>query len=249
MAGTNLDFTKLLQPKNVYQAFSGANIYAVVGDRRLGTLQAVTCSITRETAALYGMGDPNPKAFVQGKRGIAGTLVFTQFDRHALMGDVFSDSFNKPLAQQNALFQSRFLRTDLDSGKAGATDSLLNGAPIASRNFDASFGSQIDVNPTGALNSDIKSQLTTLYGLVSQQRVIYSDQIPEFDITVSMINEAGDVAFAVIGGVKLVNEGWGYTMDDLVSEMALTYVARKVIPLTNLANQAAPDGGFQIASR
>ena len=30
------------------------------------------------------MGDPNPKSFSRGKRGIAGSLVFTVFDRDAL---------------------------------------------------------------------------------------------------------------------------------------------------------------------
>lgn len=30
------------------------------------------------------MGDPNPKSFSRGKRGIAGSLVFTIFDRDAL---------------------------------------------------------------------------------------------------------------------------------------------------------------------
>lgn len=30
------------------------------------------------------MGNPNPRAFSRGKRGIAGSLVFTVFDRDAL---------------------------------------------------------------------------------------------------------------------------------------------------------------------
>jgi len=81
-----------------YKAFSGANITATIGNKKLGSLQALTCSITREVAALYGFGDANPKAFVKGKRGIAGSLVFTQFDRHALLQEVFKEAFDNPFS-------------------------------------------------------------------------------------------------------------------------------------------------------
>lgn len=45
------------------------------------------------------MGDPNPRSFSRGKRGIAGSLVFTIFDRDALMrikngSTVYRSAFN-----------------------------------------------------------------------------------------------------------------------------------------------------------
>ncbi|MGL4820712.1 MAG: hypothetical protein ACRC5C_12135, partial [Bacilli bacterium] len=50
----------------------------------IGELQAITYSVTREKVPVYVMGDPNPKSFSRGKRGIAGSLVFTVFDRDTL---------------------------------------------------------------------------------------------------------------------------------------------------------------------
>lgn len=67
-----------------FTAFSGADIVATLGGQIVGTLQAITYSVTREKAPIYVMGDPNPKAFARGKRGIAGSLVFTVLDRDAL---------------------------------------------------------------------------------------------------------------------------------------------------------------------
>jgi hypothetical protein len=56
--------------------------------------------------------------------------------------------------------------------------------------------------------------------MVANQRLNYADQIPESDLTVSIVNESGDAAFTVIGGVTRGNEGWGYSLDDLTSAVA-----------------------------
>lgn len=67
-----------------YTSFGGADIIATFNGKVVGELQAITYSVTREKAPIYVMGDPNPKSFSRGKRGIAGSLVFTVFDRDAL---------------------------------------------------------------------------------------------------------------------------------------------------------------------
>ena len=67
-----------------FTSFGGADILATMNGVTVGELQAITYSVTREKAPIYVMGDPNPKSFSRGKRGIAGSLVFTVFDRDAL---------------------------------------------------------------------------------------------------------------------------------------------------------------------
>ncbi|BCT30275.1 MULTISPECIES: hypothetical protein [Bacillus subtilis group] len=67
-----------------FTSFSGADIVCTFGGEVIGELQAITYSVTREKGPIYVMGDPNPKSFSRGKRGIAGSLVFTIFDRDAL---------------------------------------------------------------------------------------------------------------------------------------------------------------------
>lgn len=227
------DLSRLLEPETPYKAFSGANIYATIGHRRVGSLQALTVSITREVAALYSFADANPKAFVKGKRGIAGTLVFTQFDRHALLQDIFSEAFNNPLNSRPLdAFTTRFANLN------NSSTSLLNSPSVATRNFASNVAGQAAAGFGGEVASEIQQELQTIYDMVGNQKLRYSDQIPEFDITVTMVNESGDAAFCVIGGVVLVNEGWGYTLDDLTSEVAFTYVARYITPLSSLTNQS-----------
>lgn len=73
-----------------YTSFSGADIVATFNGKVIGELQAITYSVTREKAPIYTMGSANPRSFSRGKRGIAGSLVFTVFDRdalHSLMKD------------------------------------------------------------------------------------------------------------------------------------------------------------------
>lgn len=41
-------------------------------------------SRTREKAPVFTLGNPNPRSFSRGKRGIAGSLVFTVFDKDAM---------------------------------------------------------------------------------------------------------------------------------------------------------------------
>lgn len=67
-----------------FTSFAGADIVATFNGKVVGELQAITYSVTREKAPIYVMGDANPKSFSRGKRGIAGSLVFTVFDRDAL---------------------------------------------------------------------------------------------------------------------------------------------------------------------
>lgn len=219
----------LVQPTTPFRAFSGANITAVIGNRIVGSLQAITCSITREVGAVYSFGNASPRAFVKGKRGIAGSLVFTQFDEHPLLQDVFKSSFDEPLKTQNSLFQSRFLDLTNQQG-------LLNGESFKTRNFEQAVGSNAQLAFPGGVANEIQQELQTIYGLVAENKLRYTDQLPEFDIIINFVNDSGDAAFLVVGGVSLVNEGWGWSLDDLTSETAITYVAKAVTPMTSLSD-------------
>ena len=68
-----------------YNSFSGVDIKATFGGKVIGELQGVSYSVTREKAPIYTMGSADPRSFSRGKRGIAGTLIFTIFDRSALL--------------------------------------------------------------------------------------------------------------------------------------------------------------------
>lgn len=67
-----------------YSSFSGIDIIAVIDDKVIGTLQGISYSITREKAPIYTFGSANPRSFSRGKRGLAGSMIFTLFDRSAM---------------------------------------------------------------------------------------------------------------------------------------------------------------------
>lgn len=68
----------------------------------------------------------------------------------------------------------------------------------------------------------------------------YADQIPPFDVTITFMNEYGQAATRTIYGVELLNEGSGASMDDIVIEETMTYVAREVGPMVALKGPRDP---------
>jgi len=58
----------------------------------------------------------------------------------------------------------------------------------------------------------------------------YTDQILPFDVTLAGTNEYGAATTIKIFGVEILNEGSGVSIDDAVTEMQSTFVARLVEP-------------------
>jgi hypothetical protein len=72
-----------------YSSFSGTDIVATItppGGKPVvfGELQTISYSIHREKFPVRTLGSINPKGFTYGGRTIAGTLIFTVFDRHII---------------------------------------------------------------------------------------------------------------------------------------------------------------------
>lgn len=80
-----------------FNSFSGADIKAVFANQEVGNLMAVSYAIQREKAPIYVLGEANPRAFSRGKRGIAGSLIFIQFDTHAILEQFNVDDASSPL--------------------------------------------------------------------------------------------------------------------------------------------------------
>lgn len=87
-----------LRQRKTYTSFSGADIVAsirTVGGKPIvfGEIQTISYSIYRPMAPVYSLGRINPKGVVRGPRTIAGTMIFTVFDRHVLkqVMDIYRD--------------------------------------------------------------------------------------------------------------------------------------------------------------
>jgi hypothetical protein len=83
-----------------------------------------------------------------------------------------------------------------------------------------------DLSSVGAENftsSDISSNYTVMAAW-------YFDQLPPMDFVVVAANEYGNAATMRIYGAEFLNEGSGFSVDDMVIENQMTYIARTVLP-------------------
>jgi hypothetical protein len=208
----------------------------------IGELQAISYSITREKAPIYTMGSADPRSFSRGKRGIAGTLVFVVFDRHVILSNLGGYS-----ADGGLKFQS-----DIDDIRPEFRDPVEAGTAVGSAGGLAAT-LQGTAGTTAA--DTVQNQESPLTSVGSDQEVAtawYADQIPPFDITLAAANEYGALAVMRVFGVELLNEGYGVSIDDIVSEQQHTYVARTIIGWTPVPSKnaeiIASQGGVNTSS-
>jgi len=172
-----------------YTSMSGCDIQAFIESTMLGNIQGISFSITREKAPIYVMGSVDPVSFSRGKRGIAGSLIFTNFDREALYDVKKSDSLGLKYHKKN-----------FDLAAGGKSYDLFK-APDPNAPLE---GEKADAN--------------------------YSDQIPPFSVVLTGNNEHGATMWMAIFGVELLNEGAGLSIDDIVNETQMTFVAKSIVP-------------------
>jgi len=199
-----------------YNSFSGSDIRCVIGQYQFAELQAVSYSVSREKAPIYTLGSADVRSFSRNKRGIAGSLIWINFDRHAFLnlvnklGGTFVANVDdvRPQFQadanaflsQNAIFNQTLVRT--------------NGLAVDAT-IDQLSGQRLD----------------QVSGFKTEALAWYSDQVLPFDITLAGTNENGAATCMKIYGVEILNEGSGISIDDAVTEMQATFVARYVEPL------------------
>lgn len=193
-----------------YNSFSGVDIKAVFNNQVLAEIQAISYSVSREKAPIYTMGSADPRSFSRGKRGIAGTMIFIMFDRHALLS---AFGAYQPEASQRLLFLS-----DIDD-VTPAADVTKDLSSIGLANPEqASASVQVAESNIQAVDSDQVPAAPW-----------FADQILPFDVTLAAANEYGSLAVMRVFGIELLNEGYGISIDDMVSEMQHTYVARTLL--------------------
>ena len=188
------------------------------------------------TVPIYTFGSADPRSYARGKRGIAGSLVFAQFDRHALI-------------------------EELQAIRRGAAGGATKRGLFASDNDTSNYSNQGIVLP--AINAEnevvgvdtwghrMTSLITSNGGsyinfeeLLNQTfhrtSAYYSDQLPAFHVTVAMANEYGQAASMRILYAEILNEGVGMSIDDTVIEQAMTFVARRIVPVRSATSDFRP---------
>lgn len=197
-----------------YSSFSGIDIIAVIDEQPIATLQGISYSITREKAPIYTFGHANPRSFSRGKRGLAGSMIFTLFDRSALYQIMAGDSTNK----EHWYYAKEGEQYALDNGYSA--DPWKWASDIAA-----------DVQDNGGYKT-------------TQRAPEYMDQIMPFNITLIAQNEYGLAAWKAILGVEILNEGGGLSVDDITNEEQSTYVAKQATAWVPIDPQSSDGGDF-----
>jgi hypothetical protein len=209
--------TNSLDLSRTYTSYSGVDIKAVVGGTIVGNLQAISYAIQREKAPIYVMGRVDPLSFSRGKRGIAGTMISLMLDEHLLYADPFASEVF--VGDKDAI---RPMHT------FGASDPLGSGGT----------GRENDLEDPG-----IFTAMTGVDDAHEVMRPFYVDQIRPFDVVIVAMNEYGNGAQMRIYGIEILNEGSGFSIDDIVIENQMTYVARTILPWQSLGQWDMSVGG------
>lgn len=244
---TPLESAKTLY-RNTYNSIAGVDIKAVFFGVTFGNLQAISYSITREKAPVYTMGSPEVRGYARGKRAIAGNIVFVMFDEHVLLGAIDAVYKNMNSWDGDRLSTDYHFISDIDEIRP-MTDAQWSKDP-SQENYKAlnqkTYNSiRINNAPnggTGNLNlSPSAFNIENTEGTTIEQnweasKPWYSDQIPAFNIVLTGVNEDGFAATMSILGVEILNEGYGISIDDLISEQQMTYVARAIARWRSVPN-------------
>lgn len=193
-------------------SLSGCDIRIVIAGQIFGVAQALSYGVQREKGPVYVLGRPDPISFSRGKRGIAGNLISLMLDRHPL----FQPGLNtlRFLARNDEIIASPLDANNASpQGAAGLPDLTdLAGGAAGTYQFNA---------------ADISSNYT-----VAQPW--YLDQVPPMDFVAVGVNEYGNAASMRIYGAECLNEGSGFSVDQMVIENQITYVATGLYPWQQL---------------
>lgn len=193
-----------------YKSFAGVDINAVFNDVVFGELQMVSYKSDREKGPVYTMGSADPRAFARGKRLITGACVFVVFDKDTLLNEIGAGEDVRPWINKDEL--ANFTR-----GKGYKN--------TASRDAHRAGGSISDLDGT-TINTQSASAAQT--ALKSREQPLTHDQILPFDITLVAANEYGNVSKMIIHGVELMTAAGGMSIDDLVIEKQISFLAHRI---------------------
>jgi hypothetical protein len=142
-----------------YTSYSGCDIIASIRISKnkppivLGELQTISYSIHREVQPVRTLSRSNPVGFTRGQRTIAGSLIFTVFDKNIV--------------------------------------------------------------------NEIKRES----GL---QEISLADEMPRFDVDIIMQNEYGGASAMRIEGIIIVDEGQVMSIEDMLTENTMSYMATDI---------------------
>lgn len=179
-------------------------------------------------------------------------MVFAQFNQDALLGAMkrIWDKIAPPAmftaAGNLAVANNESFGSALEMSKWNLTAEEAIAKSVAG-NYGFSGSSAITSNAVPGTNGtpkldangnvigweDSNTQIRVPAGFAPMRgsNIQYSDQLPPFDVTLTFANEYGQCAFQKIYDIDILNEASGASVDTIVMEKQVTYIARRISPL------------------
>lgn len=217
-----------------YTSKSGVEIQAVFGNEKFGDLHMIKYATQRDTANVHVMGSVDPVSVAKGKRATTGACVFAIFEKDRLLEAMAKDHkvflTNHELANYGTLNQR-------DKFSNSSTRSKANRAGGTVRVDGTISASSVD-------NMGYSVFAKSNFGQEVAPMLI--DQIPPFDITLVGVSEStGDASRMVVHGVQFNSDQGGSSVDDLILERQVTFLARRISPWTQLTDL---EGGTSVTT-
>lgn len=238
----------------IYRSLSGSEIHAVFGNIKFGDIQMIKYAVSRQKAPIYTMGSADMRAIARGARSINGALVFFHLSIGGLVQAMSEAGYkiflsHDELANYNESYRNgKTLSEEQKSAlRAGGTIGFQGvvskeGLQSLSGNYtSAATAAQTQGTQTQS-NFDpfaIGESINPLANYGSVTNAWLADQLPPFDITLIGVPEtAGEEinkkssTFSpqslIIRGVEFVSESSGTSIEDLVIEKQMSWLARSL---------------------
>lgn len=208
-----------------YESKSGVEIQAVFGDTKFGDLHMIKFATQRDTANVHVMGAVDPVSVARGKRATTGACVFAVFDKDRLLDAV----------KNKTVFLTKHELANYGTTATGLADSAARARATQAGGTVRPDGSVKDIATNQATGTSVFK--TSNFG--RNVAPILIDQIPPFDITLVGVSEAsGSASRMIIHGVQFNSDQGGSSVDELILQRQVTFLARRVTPWQNLDDLA-----------
>lgn len=238
----------------IYRSLSGSEIHAVFGNIKFGDIQMIKYAVSRQKAPIYTMGSADMRAIARGPRSINGALVFSHLSTGGLV-QAMSNAGHKiflshdELANYNESYRegktlSEEQKSALRSGGTIGFQGVVSkeGLQSLSGNYTSAATTAQTQGTQTQSNFDpfaIGEAINPLANYGSVTNAWLADQLPPFDITLIGVPEtAGEEiqkkssTFSpqslIIRGVEFVSESSGTSIEDLVIEKQMSWLARSL---------------------
>jgi hypothetical protein len=220
-----------------FNSIGGADIHAVFGNYQFASLQMIRYATQREKGQIWTLGSPSPRATARGKRSVSGACVFTMIDRlnlvQAMSGASGSTNEQVFINQDEFINYANYNNTVVPTVTAAAQQAFSSGGTLTSAGIIG-----------GAFNPFVSQSIFTASNFGQTSNAFLADQLLPFDITIVGAPEYG-FQFAkrlIIHGVEIMSEASGTSIDDLVIEKQMAFIAKNVSDWVSLGDLGGATG-------